>query len=103
MTGDWGVSVVRYPERVDTLVFDALLYTLSIVGVALALSFIIGSYLGILLCQKARAGTGPVLAIDPDVYRWLSLLLVSDGECRVPWFSSRSLPAATRGVPRPDL
>ena len=82
VTGDWGVSVVRYPERVDTLVFDALLYTLSIVGVALALSFIIGSYLGILCARKPGRGLdrflpSTLMFIGGFPYFWLAMVSVA--------------------------
>lgn len=82
VTGDWGVSVVRYPERVDTLVFDALLYTLSIVGVALLLSFTIGSYLGILCARKPGRGLdrflpSTLMFIGGFPYFWLAMVSVA--------------------------
>jgi peptide/nickel transport system permease protein len=48
VVGDWGVSVVRFPEQVSTLVWNALGWTLLIAGTALVLSFVIGTFLGVL-------------------------------------------------------
>jgi len=82
LQGDWGISVGRYPERVDALVFEALGYTLSIVGISLILSFAIGSYLGIMCAKRPGRGLDTFLPstlmfIGGFPYFWLAMVVLA--------------------------
>ena len=56
LTGDWGVSVVRYPEQVSTLVWNALGWTVLVAGTASVLSFMIGTFLGVICARRPGEG-----------------------------------------------
>ena len=64
------------------MVFDALLYTLSVVGIALLLSFAIGSYLGVLCARRPGRGLDKFLPstlmfIGGFPYFWLAMVSVA--------------------------
>ena len=94
VTGDWGVSVVRFPEQVSTLVWNALGWTLLIAGTALVLSFIIGTFLGVLCARRPGEGIDrwlppTLIFIGGFPYFWLAMVSVSFLGYSLDWFPVR--------------
>lgn len=79
LTGDLGRSISQYPARVGDVIATGLVWTLGLGGVALVLSFAIGTTLGALAAWR-RSGwldavLPPVLALSGAFpYFWLAML-----------------------------
>ncbi|MGN6445898.1 ABC transporter permease [Amnibacterium sp.] len=78
--GDLGVSLVNYPEKVSTVIAAALPWTISLIGLATVLSFVIGVTLGMLAGWKRGSWLDnliPVTTMFTAVpYFWFALILV---------------------------
>jgi peptide/nickel transport system permease protein len=78
---DFGVSYAFYPEKVSTLVGQALPYTLILVGLVTVVSFVLGTLLGVLAAWKrgSIADALPTVGgsfLNTFPYFWTSLLLL---------------------------
>ena len=76
--GDLGVSIYDFPGRVTTLIFDAIPYTLALLGPAIVLSYLLGNRLGAAAARRRSLDNtvlpaGYVLQAIP--YPWLALAL----------------------------
>lgn len=78
--GDLGVSLVDYPQKVTTVIAQALPWTIALVGMATIISFILGVGLGMLAGWKRGSWLDnliPVTTMFQAVpYFWLALILV---------------------------
>jgi peptide/nickel transport system permease protein len=79
MRGDLGRSISQYPARVSDVIATGLVWTLGLGGVAVVLSFLLGTTLGALAAWR-RSGwldsiLPPVLALSGSFpYFWLAML-----------------------------
>jgi peptide/nickel transport system permease protein len=77
--GDLGRSISQYPARVSDVIASGLVWTLALGGVAVVLSFLLGTALGALAAWR-RSGLldsvlPPVLALSGSFpYFWLAML-----------------------------
>jgi peptide/nickel transport system permease protein len=77
--GDLGRSISQYPARVSDVIATGLVWTLGLGGVAVVLSFVLGTALGVLAAWR-RSGwldsvLPPVLALSAAFpYFWLAML-----------------------------
>lgn len=79
--GDMGISLLRYPAPVSELIFEALPWTILLVGTATVLSFAIGVGMGAYLGWKRGAWWAdtsiPISMLFQAVpYFWIALVLV---------------------------
>jgi peptide/nickel transport system permease protein len=88
--GDLGVSLVAYPEKVSTVIGQALPWTIALVGLATVISFIIGIGLGTFAGWKRGSWLDnliPVTTMFQAVpYFWLALILLLLLSRVVQWF-----------------
>jgi peptide/nickel transport system permease protein len=79
LTGDLGRSISQYPAKVSDVIATGLVWTLGLGGVAVVLSFLLGTALGALAAWR-RTGwldsvLPPVLALSASFpYFWLAML-----------------------------
>jgi len=80
MHGDLGVSLVDFPEKVSTVIGQALPWTVALIGLATVISFLLGTGLGMLAGWKRGSWLDnliPVTTMFQAVpYFWLALILV---------------------------
>jgi len=79
LRGDLGRSTSLYPARVSDVIAGGLVWTLALGGVALVISFVLGTALGALAAWRRRgwldAVLPPVLALSSAFpYFWLAML-----------------------------
>ena len=78
LTGDLGVSYTSFPNRVTTLIFQALPYTLALRVPAIVLSYFLGNRLGAAAARR-KALDNSVLPMgyifQAMPYPWLALIL----------------------------
>ncbi|GMA28956.1 ABC transporter permease [Arenivirga flava] len=80
VTGDLGVSITYYPQPVLEIIGQALPWTVSLIGIATVLAFLVGIGLGMLAGWKRGSWLDnlvPVTTMFQAVpYFWLALLLL---------------------------
>ncbi len=79
--GDWGYSLVHYPERVSDVIAAGLPWTLGLLGTATLISFSIGTLLGGLLAwpgssRLVRVLGVPVILLSAVPYFILGIVLM---------------------------
>ena len=79
--GDWGYSLVHYPERVSDVIAAGLPWTLGLLGAATLISFSIGTLLGGLLAwpgssRLVRVLGVPVILLSAVPYFILGIVLM---------------------------
>jgi peptide/nickel transport system permease protein len=88
--GNLGTSLVDYPEKVSTVIGQALPWTIALVGLATVISFIIGVALGMFAGWRRGSWLDnliPVTTMFQAVpYFWLALILVLLLSRVVQWF-----------------
>ncbi|GAA1961891.1 ABC transporter permease [Agromyces allii] len=90
LQGDLGVSSTRYPATVSDLIAAALPWTITLVGVATVISFMLGIVVGAWVGW--RRGTKldhlvPVTTVFQSIpYFWLALVLVAVFSVQLGWF-----------------
>ena len=82
LRGDLGVSIARYPERVSDVILGGLPWTIGLLGVATAISFLLGTLLGAgLAWPGARALLAfvglPLVLVSAVPYFILGLVLLA--------------------------
>jgi peptide/nickel transport system permease protein len=89
--GDLGVSISHFPVPVATVIGGALPWTLFLGGVAVVLSFVLGTLLGML--AAARRGRWLDALLPPALsllgafpYFWLAMLALFAGGFALGWF-----------------
>jgi len=94
LTGDLGISVSYYPATVSSVIGTALVWTLLLAGVAVVISFALGSLLGVLAAWK-RGGVIDTYAPPALVflgafpYFWLAMLILFLFGFTLGWFPVR--------------
>ncbi len=81
LKGDLGISISNYPYKVWDVLSKALPWTIGLMGIATLFSFIIGTFIGIVVAWKrktkvANSVLGIFLFIRSFPYFWLGLILV---------------------------
>ena len=78
--GNLGISLTNYPEKVTTVIGQALPWTIALIGIATIISFLLGIGLGMLAGWKRGSWLDnliPVTTMFQAVpYFWLALILV---------------------------
>jgi peptide/nickel transport system permease protein len=92
--GDLGVSISHYPASVASVIAGALAWTLLLVGMAVVLSFTLGSLLGLLAAwRRGRwldATLPPLLTFAGALpYFWVAMLALFAGGFTLGWFPVR--------------
>ncbi len=94
LTGDFGPSVSHFPEPVSAVIGQGLLWTVLLVGLAVVISFIIGTALGVFAAWR-RGGRldrwlPPILAlVGAFPYFWLAMLMLYIFGFELGWFPVR--------------
>ena len=91
LSGDLGVSIAYYPEKVSTIISSALLWTVFLAGTSLILSFSIGTFLGTVIGwnrnSKLDSFLPPLLAfLGAFPYFWLAMLTLYIFGFELSWF-----------------
>lgn len=91
LSGDLGVSIAYYPEKVSTIISSALLWTVFLAGTSLILSFSIGTLLGTIIGwnrnSKLDSSLPPLLAfLGAFPYFWLAMLTLYVFGFELSWF-----------------
>jgi peptide/nickel transport system permease protein len=90
-TGDLGVSVTYFPSSVTTVIGAGMVWTLFLAGVAMVISFSLGTLLGIVTAWR-RGGKLDSIAPPAFVflgafpYFWLAMFALSIFGWRLGWF-----------------
>lgn len=88
--GNLGISVTQYPARVSSVIATTLPWTLTLVGVATILSFLLGTGLGILAAWRRGGWLDRVLPaltfLQGMPYFFLALLVVDAFAVHLDWF-----------------
>lgn len=78
--GDLGVSISQYPVPVLDIISRALPWTIGLVGVATIVSFLLGTFLGVVLAWRRGTWSDHVLPaltfLNAIPYFWMALILV---------------------------
>jgi peptide/nickel transport system permease protein len=79
--GNFGISITYFPTPVATVIGQSLPWTLTLVGVSAVLSFVAGTFLGILSAwrrgSRLDAALAPALTFFSAIpYFWLALIVV---------------------------
>jgi peptide/nickel transport system permease protein len=88
--GDLGVSVSAFPARVSDVIGDSLPWTLTLVGLATLISFVLGIFVGTVVGWRRGSWMDSVvpattvLAAVP--YFWLALILATVFASALNWF-----------------
>jgi peptide/nickel transport system permease protein len=94
LSGDLGLSIAYYPAPVSEVIGTGLVWTLALTGVAVVLSFALGSLLGVLAAWR-RSGwidslLPPLFAfIGAFPYFWLAMLALFALGFELRWFPLR--------------
>lgn len=88
--GDLGVSITKFPAPVSDLIFQALPWTICLVGIATIISFILGVTIGAYAGWKrgtAADGIIPFMTLIQSVpYFWLALVFIAVFAVGLGWF-----------------
>lgn len=81
LQGDFNYSIAHYPNRVLDMIFDALPWTVGLLGITFLLSFSVGTLLGALFGWPRAPRSlqwlfGPLLSLNAVPYFLLGLLLL---------------------------
>jgi peptide/nickel transport system permease protein len=81
LRGDFNYSIAHYPNRVLDMIFDALPWTVGLLGITFLLSFSVGTLLGALFGWPRAPRSlqwllGPLLSLNAVPYFLLGLLLL---------------------------
>jgi len=98
-TGDLGVSVVYYPAPVSGVISTALMWTVFLAGMAVLISFVVGTWLGVLAAWR-RGGWVDQIVLPSLVflgafpYFWLAMLCLFGFGIVLGWLPVRHAYAA---------
>src|SRR2546426_1183598 len=79
--GNLGISITYYPTPVSEVIRQELPWTLTLLGIALVISFIIGTLLGVLVAWRRNSALDAVFSplftfFSAIPYFWLALILL---------------------------
>lgn len=88
---DLGVSTMAYPMRVSQVIAQDLPWTLTLVGISLVLSFVIGSFLGVVIAWKRGSLIDSIFPplftfLSAIPYFWLALIMLYLLSYQLDWF-----------------
>lgn len=91
LSGNLGISITHYPDSVTSVIATTLPWTLGLVGLASIISFIIGTFLGILVAWKRESwidtvATTMLTFISAIPYFWLALIFLLSLGLALGWF-----------------
>lgn len=91
LTGNLGLSVTNYPHPVTEVLGQNIMWTLVLGGVAVIISFGIGSLLGMVMAWKRNSALDTVLSpfmtfLSGIPYFWLALIIVYIFGFSLNWF-----------------
>ncbi|MBA2286550.1 MAG: ABC transporter permease [Ktedonobacteraceae bacterium] len=93
--GQLGLSISQFPSSVSTILAQSLPWTIGLVGVAVILSFLIGTLIGMLIAW--RRGSWYDTAVPPFLtffsavpYFWMALALIYIFGVNLNWFPTDS-------------
>lgn len=94
LSGDLGRSIAYYPAPVSEVIGTGLVWTLALTGVAVVLSFALGSLLGVLAAWRRSGWIDSVLPplfafIGAFPYFWLAMLALYAFGFQLGWFPLR--------------
>ncbi len=94
LSGDLGRSIAYYPAPVSEVIGTGLVWTLALTGVAVVLSFALGSLLGVLAAWRRSGWIDSVLPplfafIGAFPYFWLAMLALYALGFQLGWFPLR--------------
>ncbi|AFE08627.1 putative oligopeptide/dipeptide ABC transporter permease [Corallococcus coralloides DSM 2259] len=92
--GDLGMSYAYFPARVSEVIGTGLMWTVGLAGVAVIISFVVGSFLGVLAAWNRGgwldSGLAPALAfLGAFPYFWLAMLALYLFGFVLGWFPLR--------------
>ncbi|MDA8314357.1 MAG: ABC transporter permease [Actinomycetota bacterium] len=103
LTGQLGVSLTYFPEKVTTLIGQALPWTLGLVGFATVIAFVFGTAIGALAAwhrgkafDSIMVPTGVMLGAMPVF--WIGLLVLYVFAYRLGWFPIAGGTAGGQGL-----
>jgi len=107
LQGDLGISIGYYPATVGSVIGQALVWTLFLSGIAVVLSFLLGTLLGLAAAWKRGGwldGIGPpvLTLLGAFPYFWLAMAVLFLFGFQLGWFPLRhayddALPAGFNG------
>jgi peptide/nickel transport system permease protein len=94
LTGDLGRSIAYYPAPVTEVIGTGLVWTLVLTGVALVLSFALGTFLGVLVAWRRSGWLDSLLPptfafLGAFPYFWLAMLTLYLFGFKLGWFPLR--------------
>lgn len=94
LTGDLGRSIAYYPAPVTEVIGTGLVWTLVLTGVALMMSFALGTFLGVLVAWRRSGWLDSVLPplfafLGAFPYFWLAMLTLYLFGFKLHWFPLR--------------
>jgi len=89
--GQLGISTSQFPSQVSTILAQSLPWTICLVGVAVTLSFLIGTLIGMVIAWRRGSwydtATPPILTFFSAVpYFWMALALIYIFGVNLRWF-----------------
>ena len=79
-SGDLGLSIMLFPSTVSEVIAQALPWTIGLVGIATVISFLLGSFLGVVIGWRRGSwadGLLPITTFFSSVpYFWLGLVAI---------------------------
>lgn len=94
MSGNLGISVKYYPATVSSVIGTALLWTLMLAGIAVVISFTLGTLLGVLAAWRRGGWLDTILPpalilLGAFPYFWLAMALLFFLGFQAQWFPLR--------------
>ncbi|MFN4190598.1 MAG: ABC transporter permease [Pseudothermotoga sp.] len=91
LRGNFGISYVYYPVKVQQVIQNALPWTVGLVGISTLISFVIGTLLGVYAGWNRERASGISLLMISILLRsipyfWLAMLMVYVFGFRLKWF-----------------
>lgn len=90
-SGNLGISITHFPDTVSSVIATCLPWTLGLVGLASIISFLLGTFLGVLVAWRRESwvdsiATTVLMFISAIPYFWLALLLLLSLGLALGWF-----------------
>jgi peptide/nickel transport system permease protein len=102
--GNLGVSITYFPSSVSSVIRASIPWTVALVGLATVMSFVLGTFLGMLSAWRRGSWVDAVLPVTAFLsalpYFWLGLLVLMAFSVELGWFplSGGSSPTTMAGL-----